>query len=252
MLSKNSEKPFDTPSIRLLANFIGAVDDVAEHLTDLRDDGPEGRRGDADQFEQSVDDELDRVVEEPPDRIEEPAPQAARRLAQLLDLLPGGLHRVARVVDQFLVERIPRRLGLGVEIVELLAERLLLLGRPRGILGGELGGEYCRDLLAGVVDDLVGDLDDAVDVDRDAGNQLADVVAEVRLGGVVGLLDPVGQAGDGVPPGDEEPADPFVAFLDLVRHDLEVVLEPARDGRQPLGPLVHRRRRHVAEQVLDT
>ena len=66
-LSKNWLKALAEPLQQVVGEAERVVDDVADDLLDLGDDRPEGRRRDAEQLEQALDDELDRIVEEAAD-----------------------------------------------------------------------------------------------------------------------------------------------------------------------------------------
>ena len=227
------------------------VDNVPEDLLHLGNDGPEGGRWNAQDRQQPFDDEFDGIVEELAKGVREAPPQSAGFLAQLLDLRAGFLNRVAGVLDQLLVEVGPRLFGVVMETVELLAEALLLLVRPRLEAVGQISGQGVVDLVACALDDLVGRADHQVDILRDAGDQVADVIAVLLLCSVVGPGDPARQACGGVPARDEESADARVTILDLVLDHLQVALEPVRDDREVRRPLPHRRVVHALQQILD-
>ena len=160
-----------------------------DDLLDLGDDGPERRRRDAEELEQPLDDELDRIVEEAADGGDDPPDETARLLAQLGDLGPHLVDRLARALDEILVEVVARRDHLVVEVVELAVELLLFLGRPALQRGRQLS-EDLGDALARARDDEVAGGDDRVDLGRDRRQLVDHPVGEVLLGPVIRRRSP--------------------------------------------------------------
>ncbi|QJR03659.1 hypothetical protein HH800_16600 [Sphingobium yanoikuyae] len=222
------------------------VDDVARHLLDLRDHRPEGGRGNAEQFQQPLDDELDGIVDEAFDGVHDAPDEAARLLAQFSDLGAHLVHCLRRALAQILVECVAGLVDFLPQLVELGVEAGLFLGRPLLERGGQ-GVEDDRDLVARLLDARLARLDDRVDFGRDFAQFLDDAVGEVLLRPVIALGRPVGQAGEIVRDRGERA---FMALLDLIGDALEVRFESSGEVGLRRLPLVHGVGNKVFEKAL--